>query len=99
MTAQTDIIAFLRNHKPFLQERYGFHRIILFGSFARGTQSDTSDVDIAVLADKQHKTLRTVLDAKTYLSHAFNRSIDLVFMDSMNPVIQKDMEKEMIEIE
>jgi hypothetical protein len=40
------ILQILCDELPFLQREFGVKRIGLFGSYARGTQTDISDVDI-----------------------------------------------------
>jgi len=42
------IVRVLREHLPELRTRYGVRRLALFGSFARGSPSEQSDVDILV---------------------------------------------------
>jgi len=43
--------------KAFLHERYGdgIKRVILYGSYARGEQTEDSDVDVLVLTDPSLK--------------------------------------------
>ena len=43
-----EILDTLRAHKPVLAERFGVSGLALFGSFARGQATDSSDVDILV---------------------------------------------------
>lgn len=40
--------AILKKVQPFLREKYGVERIVLYGSFAKGTPRKSSDVDILV---------------------------------------------------
>ena len=47
-TNREQVIQSLRDQLPLLQERYGVVRMALFGSFAKGTPTDTSDVDLLV---------------------------------------------------
>jgi predicted nucleotidyltransferase len=42
------IIDILRRHEQEIKNRFHVKRIGLFGSFARGDEKDTSDVDIMV---------------------------------------------------
>jgi hypothetical protein len=42
------IISILKKKLPYLKEKYGVERIILYGSFAKGNPKKTSDVDILV---------------------------------------------------
>jgi predicted nucleotidyltransferase len=38
-----------------LRERYGAQRVILFGSAARGDESEHSDIDLLVIAETREK--------------------------------------------
>lgn len=42
------VLQILRERLPMLHEKYGVRQIALFGSFARETQTERSDVDILV---------------------------------------------------
>ena len=46
----TDIEEILRKHKPLLREKYKVKEIGIFGSYVRGEQSETSDIDILVIS-------------------------------------------------
>ncbi len=43
-----EILQKLKEHKSYIQERYGVEKIGLFGSYARGEATDKSDIDIFV---------------------------------------------------
>ena len=49
-----DITATLRSLLPELRERWGVQRIGVFGSWARGEQSPTSDLDLLVEFSESH---------------------------------------------
>lgn len=51
MRTADDIVAQLRREKPELERRFGVRHLALFGSYARGAQTPTSDVDILVDVD------------------------------------------------
>ena len=73
-----EVIEILREELPKLQGKYGVKRIILYGSFAKGTQKKKSDVDILVelrkplglkfleLAEKFEEMLGRNVDITTY---------------------------------
>ncbi len=42
------ILHVLRQHKPELQRKYPVSKLGVFGSYARGEATDSSDIDIAV---------------------------------------------------
>ena len=72
------LIAILKKELPSLRDHYGVERIILFGSYAKGTQKKKSDVDILVdikkplglefvaLADRLEEILGRKVDVATY---------------------------------
>ncbi len=51
MKSRQEIYEILEKAKPELTRRYGLKRIAIFGSYARGEQSEGSDVDILVEVD------------------------------------------------
>lgn len=52
MKSLEEVVQILRRHKQELQQLYGVEEIAVFGSFARGTQTAQSDVDILVRLSK-----------------------------------------------
>ena len=43
-----DVTRILKKEQPFLKREFGVKRIAIFGSFAKGTQSSESDIDILI---------------------------------------------------
>lgn len=48
MKTTNEVVGILQRAKPELAREFGVTRIALFGSYARGEQLDSSDVDIIV---------------------------------------------------
>ena len=48
MKSTQEIVSILQSARPDLEREFGVSRIAVFGSYARGEQLDTSDVDILV---------------------------------------------------
>ncbi|MEL6538212.1 MAG: nucleotidyltransferase family protein [Bacteroidota bacterium] len=73
--------------KPTLRERYSVEQIGYFGSFAKGTQHEESDVDILV------SFYRSVgwdfFSLKDFLESQFNRKVDLVTEGALRPEFKK----------
>lgn len=87
------ILGLLRSHREKL-ESLGVRDIALFGSFVRGEESPTSDIDILVqLVDSRFDTY---MDVKFYLEDLFGRSIDLVVNDAIKPRLRKRIVSEAI---
>ena len=51
MTTRESILSTLRRERSKLREHFGVKRVALFGSYARGDQTESSDVDILVEVD------------------------------------------------
>jgi len=72
------VIAILKNEMPFLKDRYGVEKIILYGSYAKGQPKKKSDIDILValrrnlgfefieLADRLEEILGEKVDVATF---------------------------------
>ena len=50
-TINKDILNSINKFIKEIRKHYNITSIILFGSYAKGTQTDTSDIDIAVISD------------------------------------------------
>jgi predicted nucleotidyltransferase len=48
MKTKEEILQVLTQQKPWLLETYQIDRLGIFGSYARGQQTETSDLDILV---------------------------------------------------
>ena len=49
---KTEVIAKLKEYKKLLSKQMKFDDLILFGSYAKGTQKEDSDVDVAIVLDE-----------------------------------------------
>ena len=66
----------------FLLKTSNPYKIILFGSYANGSQNENSDIDLMVVLDNNHvaKTYQERLDKRTYIRNLvleINRKIPL----------------------
>jgi predicted nucleotidyltransferase len=81
MVAQS-VIETVRNYANLIRTRFPVKQVILYGSFARGTQHQDSDIDVAVILEKQPND---ILEAETEL-YKLCRDIDL----RIEPIIVED---------
>ena len=88
------IIHFLRQQKPYLEKEFGVTAIALFGSYARGEETPTSDIDIAIELKKIDFEKRYEL--KEFLEKQFNRTVDVGYLHTIRPFIRKRIEAELI---
>lgn len=89
-----EIIYLLRSHAEDIKARFAVKRIGLFGSYARGEQKASSDIDILVEFEKP--TFRNFMDLSFYLEDLFGREVDLVTVGGLHSRIRPYVEKDVI---
>jgi predicted nucleotidyltransferase len=77
MNTETDLVTRLRELKPQIMARFKAKRIALFGSFVRGEQSATSDIDILVEFD-EGADLFDLIGLSLALEEELQRKVDVV---------------------
>jgi predicted nucleotidyltransferase len=76
------VLEILRQELPYLTERYGVVRIAVYGSFARGTPTRKSDVDLLV---KLARPLGLEFVALTgYLEERLGCKVDLATFETLD---------------
>lgn len=83
LQTQSEILTALRTQKPYLQREFPLHRLSLFGSWARGEQTATSDIDILVEVDPSIG-LRFVTLAEQ-LEAILGHKVDLISRRAIQP--------------
>lgn len=86
-------LALLAQHKPVLAERFGVRRLALFGSVARGTAREDSDVDVLVAFDGPPDADR-YFGVQFYIEDLLGRPVDLVtetaLRERLRPYVERD---------
>ncbi len=85
----------LKNEMPILRERFKVKEIGVFGSFVRGEQKETSDVDILVNFSEPIGLIKYV-SLENYLSDILGTKVDLVTKTGLRKRIEQDVLKEVI---
>lgn len=73
---------------------FGVRRLGIFGSYARGEQTEGSDIDFLVQFEK--KTFNNYMDLKFFLEELFGCPVDLVISDAVKPRLRKPIFEETI---
>ena len=95
MKERTEILQLLSNYKPIAEHTYGLTRIGVFGSVARGEQTDQSDVDICY--EGKTPSLLTLDLIQSDLEKLFGCKVDMVRVrDNMNVLLKKRIEREAV---
>lgn len=93
---KNDILNQIHAIKEILMEKYGVTKIGLFGSYARGEQTENSDIDIAVELQENKKTLHTFFELKRELETLFGKHVDLGIESTLKPIAKHYILKEII---
>lgn len=97
MTAQ-NILDAIASQKSSLRD-FGVIRVGLFGSTARGDDSETSDIDLLVEFDPEKKTYRNYYNTSTLMESVLKRSIDILTPQSLSPYIKPHILKDIRYVE
>jgi len=92
-----EIIEKLRKLKPVLKEKFGIEEIGVFGSVARGEDTENSDIDIVILKVKEKDYFKRIY-AKYFLEENLNKKVDLGYYDSIRKIIRKHVDKDLINV-
>ena len=93
MKTKDEILNLLTTFKPMAVSKYGLTRIGIFGSVARGEQTEDSDVDVCF--EGRVPTLLTLDMLQTDLERILGSRVDLVRVrDGMNSLLSERIRKE-----
>jgi len=95
MPSQNQILSSLHQYKNRYKEQYGIEEIGIFGSYARNTANENSDIDVFVKL--KHSNLFLLSRMRIELEELFGIHTDLVQLrDKMNHYLKKHIEEEAI---
>lgn len=93
MLTLDECISKLAQFKAESASKYGIARIGVFGSVARGEQTEHSDVDIVVVMDAPR--LEAMHELYTQLKGLFGRPVDVVrYRSSLDSSLMQDIERD-----
>ena len=100
MTVSVDDLGIRRGELEGLCQRWGIARLFVFGSFARGEEGPSSDVDLMVaFAPKRKPSLWRFVELKDEFEALLGRSVDLVVEGSIeNPYRLRNIERDLTQI-
>ena len=95
MKTKNEILHLLTLYKPMAESKYGLTRIGIFGSVARGEQTEDSDVDVCY--EGRVPSLLTLDLIQTDLERMLGSRVDLVRVrDGMNSLLRERIRKEAV---
>jgi predicted nucleotidyltransferase len=92
---RSEILIKLEKYKKTNQEKYRFSKIGVFGSIAKGTAGEQSDIDIVI--EQKEPDLFLLGTIKMDLEHEFNRKVDIIrIRKDMNAFLRNKITQEAI---
>ena len=90
-----EIIKYLKKFKEENKNKYHIERLGVFGSVARGTANDNSDIDIVVVLTKQD--LFEIIGIKQGLEESLKFHVDVVsYREKMNSFLKKRIDRDAV---
>lgn len=94
---RTEILAFLAKEKPLLEREYRVAKIGLFGSYARGEETEESDIDIILeFLPRTENIYETKLSLKEMIAKEFGKSVDICREKYLKPYYRTQILKSAI---
>jgi predicted nucleotidyltransferase len=90
-----NLISRLREHAPTWSDRFGVRRLRIFGSWARGTATPSSDVDLLVAFDGP-ATARRFYGLQLFLEDLLQQPVDLVTEQALRQELRPSVEADAI---
>ena len=87
----SEILRTLEQNAPAIR-RHGVRSLGLFGSHARGTAADQSDLDFVV--EFETKSFDAYMNLKAFLEQLFSGRVDLVLKDTIKPQLRERILRE-----
>ena len=92
---RNEIMQTLRIFVEMNRDRYEIIRIGLFGSAARGSMNEQSDIDVVVELGKQD--LFNIIGIKQDLEEQFSKPVDIIsYREKMNQFLKKRIDEEAV---
>lgn len=83
-----DPVEYLKRRRNEFRDRFGIETIRIFGSRARGTHSEDSDIDILITAQQPYKfDLLALIGLEQEISADLGISVDLIMEEDLKPSV------------
>jgi predicted nucleotidyltransferase len=97
MTTRDQILTFIAQNKKILRDRFHIVKIGLFGSYARGEQKESSDIDILVEFEDDTPDLYDIkLQLKDFFREKFGIETDICREKYIKPRIKRSILNETV---
>jgi hypothetical protein len=73
---------------------YGVNKLALFGSYAKGLETITSDIDFLVEFHSKMKTYDNFMELAFFISDLFDKKVEIITPESLNSYMLEKIMKE-----
>ena len=92
----SELLGILREHLPDLRRRYGVDSLSVFGSVARGSALEGSDLDLLIRFQSGPPGLLRFLELESHLAELLEADVDLVMETALKPSLKDRILEEAI---
>ena len=94
---KNEILQFISDNKDYLFTHFHVTQIGIFGSFARGTQTENSDIDLLVeFEDGTQNRFKLKQEMRDYFYKIFHRDVDIARVKYLKPYAKEIILKETV---
>lgn len=97
MKSLEEIQQLLQTHRDLLQDRFRVSEMSIFGSYARGQQTPSSDLDLLIDYDRP-PTLWMLAQLRDYLSEILEMRVDVVTQKGLKHRIRERVLGEAVKV-
>ncbi len=94
---RAEVLKLIDERRDELRQRFGAHRLALFGSAARDEMREDSDIDVLVEFDGP-ATFDGYVALKDYLEELFGAKVDLATEAMIKPRLRRHIEKDLLRV-
>lgn len=91
-----EVIAYIKKNRRLFLDKFGVTNIGIFGSFVRGEQTSSSDIDMVVEMEKDRKNIHNFLQLKRFIEKEMKREVDIGFEHSLKAAIKEKIKEQII---
>lgn len=88
----------IKTQRNILEQNYDVKNLFLFGSYAKGLQTDDSDIDFLVEFSSNDIDMFTMVDLQEFLMNLFGKKVDLGTPAGLKDFIKSKVLREAIQL-
>ena len=96
VSIKAEVLQKLNDHMPEIRERFGIETLGIFGSVARGEDTEESDVDVLYDFQDGRGNMYSFSHFTEYIENLLGRKTDFVSLKWMTPRFRQYVEPDMI---